>query len=152
LNPLEEIERSILPWLGRSAKLIDYHLADCFEANGISLTKVQLIALLILSKQDGKPQQSLAILTNRDKASLARLLTVMERKGLIIRKSDADDRRIKHVYITVLGKETLTKALPVLQNVISTIQKGINPADLKIATSVLKTILSNIKTVTSEKN
>lgn len=150
MNSLVEIEQSILPWLGRSMKLIDYHIADCFEAKGILLTKVQLIALLILSKQNGQPQQSLAILTNRDKASLARLLTVMERKELVIRKADEHDRRIKHVFITPFGKDTLTKALPVLQNVITTIQEGIDKEEIEIATSVLKKILSNIKSATAE--
>ena len=147
MNPLSEIDKSILPWLGRSMKMIDLHMADCLAANGMELTKVQLLLLILLRRENGQPQNSLAIITNRDKASLARLINTMERKGFVTRTTSESDRRIKHIHLTSLGLETLEKAYPVLLKVISTIQVDIDPDDLEIATQVLKKILANIQSV-----
>lgn len=147
MNLIAEIDKSILPWLGRSMKMIDYHIIDSFSAKGIELTKVQLIMLIILSRENGQPQNNLAFLTNRDKASSARLISIMERKNLVKRIPCKSDKRIKHVHITDTGTKTLEKAYPVLQNIISTIGEGIEPNDMEIAKQVLKKILSNVQTV-----
>ena len=61
-------------------KVIDYFIMDRFSENGIGLTKVQWLLLKRLKEMNGEPQHSLAFLTNRDKASLTRLLTTMEKK------------------------------------------------------------------------
>lgn len=150
-NPLIEIDNSILPWLGRSMKMIDYHMADCFTAKGIELTKTQFILLILLKRENGQAQTNLAFITNRDKASLARLISTMERKGLVKRIACKSDKRIKHVHITDNGIKTLEKAYPVVQNIISTIEIGIEPSDMETATQVLKKILTNIQTVEAKK-
>lgn len=144
-----EIENSILPWLGRSMKLIDYHLADCFKAKGIELSKPQLIMLVILMKNNAQPQNSLAFLTNRDKASLARLVDTMEKKNLVERIPSADDKRVNLVNLTAIGKSTLAKAYPVMQQVIKAIQEDISEEDIKKVVQVLKKIVNNIKMVDS---
>ncbi len=146
-NPLIEIDNSILPWLGRSMKMIDYHMVDCFTAKGIELTKAQFILLILLKRENGQAQNNLAFITNRDKASLARLISTMERKGLVTRTPSKLDRRIKNIHITSSGVETLEKAYPVLKSVISTIQEDIDPTDMAVATEVLKKILTNIQSV-----
>lgn len=74
------IEKTILPWMGKTSKAIDYFLDDKLKEGGIELTKVQLVLLKKLREMDGQPQNNLAFLTNRDKASLARLITTMEKK------------------------------------------------------------------------
>ena len=145
-NPLET-ENNILPWLGRSMKLTGYYMADAFKANGIELTRPQLVMLIILMKNNDQPQNSLAFLTNRDKASLARLIDTMEKKNLVERLTDKNDKRVKHVRITENGRKTLIKAFPVVEEVNNTIQNGIPKADIETAIEVLKKIVTNIKSV-----
>lgn len=142
-----EIENSILPWLGRSMKLLDYNLGDNLKANGIELSKPQLVMLIILLKNDAQPQNNLAFLTNRDKASLARLVNTMEKKNLVERLPSESDKRVNMVQLTENGRNTLLKAFPVLQHVINTIQDGIPEEDLKTTIEVLKRIVTNIKSV-----
>jgi DNA-binding MarR family transcriptional regulator len=142
-----EIENSLLPWLGRSMKLVDYNLTDSFKAKGIELSKQQLIMLVILMKNNAQPQNSLAFLTNRDKASLARLVDTMEKKNLVERIPSQDDKRVNLVNLTPIGRSTLQKAFPVMQQVIKAIQKGIPDDDIKIAIRVLKQIVTNVKPV-----
>ena len=80
------------------------------KENGIELTKVQLILLKKLNEMDGQPQNNLAFLTNRDKASLARLITTMEKKNLVARIPSKSDHRINNIYITKHGLCILKKA------------------------------------------
>jgi len=123
-------------------------MADTFKANGIELTRPQLVLLIILMKNDDQPQNSLAFLTNRDKASLARLIDTMEKKNLVERLIDKNDKRVKHVRLTENGRKTLIKAIPVLEDVNHAIQSGIQKADIETAIEVLKKIVTNIKSAT----
>ena len=143
-NPLET-ENTLLPWLGRSMKLTGYYMADSFKANDIELTRPQLVMLIILMKNNDQPQNSLAFLTNRDKASLARLINTMEKKNLVERLVDKNDKRVKLVRLTENGRITLNKAFPVVEDVNKTIQNGIPKADIETAIEVLKKIVTNIK-------
>ena len=74
--------------------IADYAIADRFHAAGIELTKVQWLLLKRLERSDGLPQHNLAFLTNRNTASLTRLITTMEKKNLVARIPSRDDHRI----------------------------------------------------------
>ncbi len=147
-----EIEKSILPWLGRSMKLTDYFIADSFRTHGIELSQPQLVMLIMLMKNNGQPQNSLAFLTNRNKASLARLVDTMEKKNLVKRLPAKNDKRVNLVYLTEYGRNTLLKAFPVLHNVINTIQKNISETELDTTVQVLKKIVTNIKLAEGNSN
>lgn len=138
------VDKSILPWLGRTSKAIDLFIADSFSKKGISLTKAQLILLRRLVMHQGIPQNNLAYITNRDKTSLTRLIQTMEKKGMVKREPDKDDKRVNLVYITKYGQETLEKAFPVIYNIIDNIQTGISSHELANAIDVLKKISINI--------
>ena len=99
-----QFEKLLLPWLGRAMKSFDFHLADELLNAGISLSKHQIILLRILSMEDGIPQNDLAFITDRDKTSLTRLISTMERKGLLKRKTCETDKRVNNVFITQIIK------------------------------------------------
>lgn len=145
MKTLKDIDASILPWLGRASKGIDYFIADCFQARGIKLTKVQMILLKRLVDNDGQPQHNLASITNRDKTSLARLLSTMEKKGMVRREMCEQDRRINHVFITPIGINVLNEAVPIIHEIIETIQKEISESELKTTIKVLKKLAKNIQ-------
>lgn len=145
MNLISEIDSSVLPWLGKASKKADYYITDCFLSHGIELTKVQFILLKKLVEKDGLPQHNLACDINRDKASLARLLSTMEKKRMVVRKMCKDDRRINHVFITSYGKTLFTQAVPFIHEFIEAIQKEIPVSELKTAIKVLKKIDNNIQ-------
>ncbi len=138
------IEKTMLPWIGKAVKAIDYYLADILKENGIELTKVQLILLKKLNEMDGQPQNNLAFLTNRDKASLARLITTMEKKNLVARIPSKSDHRINNIYITKHGLCILKKAAPVMIEAIEQIQKDIPDKDIEAVIETMKKIGINI--------
>ena len=55
-----DIDETLLPWIGKSMKAIDYFMMDRFSEHGIELTKVQWILLKRLQNMNGEPQHHLA--------------------------------------------------------------------------------------------
>ena len=81
-----DFENSIGPWLGKTVKIVEYYLQERFNTHNLDLTKEQMIVLKRLHDKDGLSQNELAFLTLRNKSSLTRLLSKMEKKNYIIRK------------------------------------------------------------------
>ena len=139
------MDNVLIPWMGRTMKVLDYFISDKLCENGIELTRVQLILLYKLKEADGQPQHNLAYLTNRDKASLARLLNTMEKKNLVARIPSKSDNRINHIFLTKHGDEMLKNAAPVMTDILSQIQEGISESEIDNVIKVLKKINTNIK-------
>ena len=123
-------------------KSFDFHLADELLNAGISLSKHQIILLRILSREDGIPQNDLAFITDRDKTSLTRLISTMERKGLLNRKTCETDKRVNNVFITQKGLEETKMAFPLIINEIDNIQQKINAKEIETTIKVLKQIIT----------
>jgi len=139
-----EFDNTLLPWLGRTMKLVDLYIGNHFQEQDIDLTKVQMIMLVRLFFNDGQPQNDLALLTNRDKASLARLLDTMERKGLVVRVPSKEDKRIKLVHITKRGIELYESVRPLIKQMILKVQHGISEKDVQFTIKILKQLQLNI--------
>jgi DNA-binding MarR family transcriptional regulator len=97
-----------------------------------------------LKEVDGQPQHNLAFLTNRDKASLARLITTMEKKNLVARIPSKSDHRINNIYLTKRGDDILKKSIPVMQDIIDHIQKDIAQEEIDMTIKTMKKIIENI--------
>ncbi|MGJ8743930.1 MarR family winged helix-turn-helix transcriptional regulator [Polaribacter sp.] len=138
-----DFENSIGPWLGRTGKLVDYFFQESFKSKKLDLTKEQMIVLKRLQDQDGLNQHDLAFLTLRNKSSLTRLLIKMEKKNYIFRKQNKEDKRIKNVYITSFGKEIYLKTTPIIQDLITTMEKNISPEEKQQIINIFKKIQTN---------
>ena len=138
-----DFEESIAPWLGRTVKMVDYYLQEELLNQGLELSKEQMIVLKKLHEKDGRNQNELAFLTLRDKSSLTRLLTKMEKKAYIERRQSLEDRRVNHVFITNLGRETYFKTRPIIQKIIATMEENISNEEIEHMISTLKKIQYN---------
>lgn len=136
-------ENSIGPWLGKTVKMIDYFLQESFESNNLDITKEQMIVLKKLYNQDGLYQNELARLIFRNKSSLARLLSKMESKNYISRKSSKEDKRIKKVFLTDTGKEVFEKAIPIIKNMLSKMEETITSDEKEQMITILKKVQHN---------
>ena len=138
-----DFENSIGPWLGKTVKILEYYLQERFNSHGLDLTKEQMIVLKRLHDKDGLSQNELAFLTLRNKSSLTRLLTKMEKKDYIVRKQCKVDKRINHVYLTVFGEETFNKTKPAIKEMISTMEQNISDSEKQQMIKTLKKIQHN---------
>ncbi|MCL7761903.1 MarR family transcriptional regulator [Polaribacter sp. Z014] len=124
--------------------MVNFFFQESFRSRNIDLTKEQMMLLKKLHDQDGLNQHDLAFLTLRNKSSLARLLVNMEKKNYIFREQNKDDKRIKNVYITNLGKEVFNKAKPIIQDLITTMETNITPEDKQQIINIFKKIQTNL--------
>ncbi len=140
-----DLERSIGPWLGRTMKIVDYHVHEAFRNIGLDLTKEQMVVLKRLHEQDGLNQNELAFLTYRDKSSLARLLSKMERKKYIIRKQNSQDKRVNQVFLTKEGKTTYSKTRPIIKKLINKMEQNISNEQKKQMIALLQKVQENFE-------
>jgi len=138
-----KFEKTLLPYLGKTAKLAGFYFIDSFHENGIELSKEQWLILKKLHDKDGQIQNDLALLTNRSKTSLTRLINTMEKKGLVHRVISKEDKRINHVHLSDYGKETFMFSLPVINRITDELQDKISGNDLAITIEVLDQIQKN---------
>jgi len=148
MNANEEIvdfDRTIGPWLGKTLKMVDYHLQEALSDAGLDITKEQMIVLKRLHKEDGLPQNELAMLTFRDKSSLARLLSKMEKKQYIVRVQSQNDKRINKVYLTEIGRAIFKNTRPVIKQTLDIMEHGISAEEKSAVIKVLKKIQINFE-------
>ncbi|MBT8260814.1 MAG: MarR family transcriptional regulator [Flavobacteriaceae bacterium] len=138
-----DFENSVGPWLGKTVKIIEYHLHERFKDNGIDLTKEQMVVLKKLHEQDGLSQNELAFLVLRNKSSLTRLLSKMEKKGYICRKQSKTDKRINNVFLTENGKDTFKKSKPIIKELIGRMEQNISNLEKIQIIKTLKKIQFN---------
>ncbi|WP_196894093.1 MarR family winged helix-turn-helix transcriptional regulator [Aureivirga marina] len=138
-------EHTILPWVGKTGKLLGCFINDRFQENEIPLTREQWVLLIKLSGLEGVPQHDLAYITERDKTSLTRLIQTMEKKGFVKRKAAKNDRRVNLVFMTEKGNEIYQKSLPVMELVIELLQKNISEEEIVTTIKTLQKLQTNIK-------
>jgi predicted PP-loop superfamily ATPase len=78
VNKVSQQSISLLPWIGKTAKFIDYFVADHMKENGIDLSKEQFIVLKYLNEKDGLIQNDLAFITNRTNRSYPHIMEIVE--------------------------------------------------------------------------
>lgn len=129
---------------GRIFMHVSRYLGQQFKAHDISLTREQWTVLVVLWKQDGIAQQTLADETGRDKPSTTRLIDNLEKEGYIERRPDARDRRLNLIFLTPKGKAVEAKIMPVANQTMETLTKGLTEAQLLTVKEVFATIYQNI--------
>lgn len=141
-----DFNKTLAPWIGKTYKMMNSYIADVFKYNDIQVTQEQWIVLKILHEEnDGIVQNELAFITNRNKASLTRLVNVMEKNNLVIRITSKEDARKNLIYITKTGKQLFQKMKPLILHSIEVIQKGITTDEKKIFIDIMTKIQYNLK-------
>jgi len=148
---LSKLESTVLPWVGKTGKMLHLFMADKLKQHGFNMTMEQAIILKILKDNDGRAQNDMAIVTNRHKATLTRLLDTMEKNHLVVRITDQNDKRMKRVYLTKHGKSRLVEMMPAFEEAANEVQKELTKNEIKTLIKLLKKVQGNIHFSESEK-
>ena len=136
----------LVPKVGKTAKMVSMMVKSHFIGNNIPLTKEQFIVLLCL-EEGFKSQSFLAMVTERDKGSLTRLIQSLEKKSYVKRTISAEDSRVNEVELTSIGKVILEETKPVMKKLFSIVQQGITESEMELATQVLEKMQRNVMNV-----
>jgi DNA-binding MarR family transcriptional regulator len=68
------------------------------------LTSIQAMTLLLLDEQRPRPMKSFCLLYHCDASNVTGIVDGLEKKGLVSRQNDPNDRRIKVIQLEAAGK------------------------------------------------
>lgn len=118
-------------------------LADELEPHGI--LSGQWSVLRILWDIEGLTQVELADRMRVEKASLTGVLEGMERRGLIIRERNEDDRRKINITLTAQGRRLKSQLLPHAVKINRKATRGMTNAETLQLRDLLAKLIQNIE-------
>jgi len=130
---------------GKISTAINRTFLRAFANEGIEITTEQWSVLACLWKKDKVTQQELCDLTSKDKPSMTRLIDKLEKRNLVTRVSDHNDRRTNLIHLTNAGNSLQLKATDIVQKVAAKTLNHISEEELNTSRIVLKKIMANLK-------
>lgn len=108
-----------------------------------SITPEQWTVLKRVYENDGIKQKELSFIADKDPATLAKILDILERDQYIMRKTNHSDRRSYFIFITEKGVELRNAVHEHVEHVFKQVIEGISNEELTIFTKVLQQIEKN---------
>lgn len=137
------IDTSIAYLVGRTSRSIMKRLTNKFSTAGFDVSYEQWSILVHLYRKDGQTQQELANIAVKDKAAITRLLNVLEKKNIVLRIPDRNDKRSKLVYLTNKAKEFKTDLIDIVEELLGEAEQGIGPDEIAQCRVTLNKIFAN---------
>ena len=131
--------------VGKISTAINRTFLRTFATEGIEITTEQWSVLACLWQKDKVTQQALCSLTAKDKPSMTRLIDKLEKRNLVTRVSDHNDRRINLIHLTDTGIALQQKATELVQKIAEKTLNNISDEELDLSRIVLKKIIANLK-------
>ena len=143
---ISQITDNICYELAQTDSYIRIAVSKLLKTAGVTdITYEQFGILFVLSEQDGLYQRQLAIMLNKDRPNITRMLDILEKKGYVTRKKDPQNKRISKIHITPAGLKKVELMAPFKQEFQDRIHKSISKENLDICRSVLKQIRDNLE-------
>ncbi|MFY9143170.1 MarR family winged helix-turn-helix transcriptional regulator [Sulfuricurvum sp.] len=121
-----------------SAMAARHFLTRQLSLHGIDMTIEQFKVMVVLWKEGSSTQQNIADFVGKDKTSVTRLIAGLEKRSLIQRKTDCQDKRCNLVTLTPQGVDLEKPTMEVLEKATLFLHSGIDPQELAITLRVLK--------------
>jgi len=131
------IDSSIAYLVGRTSRSIIKRLTKKFSDAGFDVSYEQWY------RKDGQTQQELSNIAVKDKAAITRLLNVLEKKNIVLRIPDRNDKRSKLVYLTHKAKDFKPDLIAVVEELLEEAEQGIPLEEMARCKTTLNKIFSN---------
>ncbi len=131
--------------LVETGRLIKMYNLNMFSQNKFDITPEQFLILSILDDNSNLHQMQLCELLFKDRSNMARLIGVLEEKGLIKKLPSIDKRLVNKIQITEKGKELKNIITPLIKKSRTKTLNGITDDELNFCIEILKRIQNNLK-------
>ncbi|MBR4882579.1 MAG: MarR family transcriptional regulator [Bacteroidales bacterium] len=122
------------------------HLATLFQEKGFNITPEQFLVMDTLwNNCASMSQQQIADTIIKDKNSVVKLINGLEKKKLVKRVANVDDRRQNLIELTPLGKDIEENVKETAINAVGTITEGISTQEIHTFINVLTKMAQNMK-------
>ncbi len=120
------------------------YITAFFQEEGYNLTPEQFLVMDAIWDEGKMSQQKIADTIFKDKNSVVKLLDGLEKKNLVRRVANKDDRRQNLIEITPHAKEIQQNVTDIAINAVDLIIKDIPKQDLHIFIKVLTKMAENM--------
>jgi DNA-binding MarR family transcriptional regulator len=110
----------------------------------LGTSRSQWWVLAFLSRDDGSPQTNLADELDVGKVALGGLVDRLEEAGMVERRADPIDRRVKRVFLTREGRKLVAQNKELDKRVNETTLNGVSEGDFEITMRTLEKMKSNL--------
>ena len=129
--------------------ILNSRIKKCFfdklQENGINITPEQFLVLDILWKEQSLSQQNIADIIQKDKNSVTKIIDSLEKKNLVRRVVDKNDRRINKIELTDEGSALEKVTTEVAINFMNDAIKDIDKQELDIFVNVMRKLKNNLE-------
>ncbi|MBO7459845.1 MAG: MarR family transcriptional regulator [Bacteroidales bacterium] len=132
-----------------NVNILNSRIKKCFfdklQENGINITPEQYLVLDILWEKQSLSQQNIADIIQKDKNSVTKIIDSLEKKNLVMRVMDKNDRRINKIELTeeALALEKITTEVAI--NFMNDVVKDIDTKDLDTFVNVMRQLKNNLE-------
>jgi len=141
-DPTENVLGRVIGLTGQVMKiLVDKKLA---EAN-IDIRLEHIILLRTIHDNEGINQQEITFFMFRDKTAITRWIDHLEKKNLVLRVPDKQDRRQNMIYLTNEAKELFPRIVKIAKLTEQEATEGIPVKDVQLCKDVLKQVRRNLE-------
>ena len=116
-----------------------------FLKRDIDLSIEQWSVLSSIYETPGISQKEIAELTQKDPASMTRMIDLLEKKKLLVREKATKDRRIFSISLTDEGVKYVEEIIPLTAEMRKFGLKSVSNADKALLIEVLKKICENLE-------
>lgn len=110
----------------------------------LGVTRSQWWVLAYLSRHDGMAQSDLANILELGKAALGGIIDRLEASGFIMRNPDPVDRRVKRVFLTAQGKQTIKEMRVMSHEMSEEILEGLDNSERALLADMLNKVKNNL--------
>ncbi len=129
----------------RASTCLKAGLNRAFQEHGFNVTPEQWAILSSLWELDGMHQSALAERTSKDRHNVARILSLLEKAGLVRREPHRHDKRCQKVFLTDKGKEIKQELVAIAMEFLGRALAGLTQEDLHAMNRIAGQIITNLE-------
>ncbi len=135
----------------QNLKLFRDLVNNAFHKNGYDITYDQWIVMNKLAEKQGITQIIIAAETNKEPASISRILKLLEKKELIEKIKDKKNKRAKRIYLTPKGDDVQKKATSTFNRLAKQGFNGVYEQEINLFVRILDKLQGNFSKMVENK-
>jgi DNA-binding MarR family transcriptional regulator len=128
-------------------RAIEFAFKKNIHELNIDLPSESFGILMITYFQDDIIQQDIAEMAKKDKSAILRQIDTLEKKGLVQRRVDTQDRRKNFIVITDEGKKMINEIIDREKDMFQTLTRGVDKHEMKTFVRVLFLLKNNAEKI-----
>jgi DNA-binding MarR family transcriptional regulator len=140
-----DFENNLARQVGRLSHLMGMRLNASLQAQGLGITADQFRLLTHLWRSDGLSQQQLAVQLGRDRATVTRMVDLLEDQLIVTRIPDREDKRSNLIYLTKKGQQLEGLAAQCGQAVLDQAMDSFEPREEAMLRDLLERAILNLR-------